>query len=83
LSGVLQRCAGVAFGAFTNTGQTQDPALGGSRSVDEVLREAAESAGVPAMCGVPVGHIDDQWSLPFGLEAELDADEKRVTVTAE
>jgi muramoyltetrapeptide carboxypeptidase len=82
LSGVLQRCAGIAFGSFTNTGQTQDSSLGGTRSVDEVLREAAELAGVPALCGIPVGHIDDQWSLPFGAEAELDADAKRLTVIA-
>ena len=27
-----------------------------------------------------VGHIDDQWSVPMGLEAELDADLKRLTV---
>jgi muramoyltetrapeptide carboxypeptidase len=82
LSGVLQRCAGIAFGSFTNTGQTQDSSLGGSRSVDEVLREAAELAGVPALCGIPIGHIDNQWSLPFGSEVELDADEKRLTVIA-
>jgi muramoyltetrapeptide carboxypeptidase len=79
LSGVLQRCAGIAFGSFTNTG-SQDSAIGGTRSVDEVLREAAEMAGVPALCGIPVGHIDDQWSVPFGAEAELDADAKRLTV---
>jgi muramoyltetrapeptide carboxypeptidase len=83
LSGALQKCAGLAFGSFTNTGQTQDPTLGGSRSVDEVLRETAEAAGVPAICGIPVGHIDNQWSIPFGLEAELDADAKRLTVIAE
>jgi muramoyltetrapeptide carboxypeptidase LdcA involved in peptidoglycan recycling len=31
---------------------------------------------------VPVGHIDDQWSLPMGTEAELDADQKTLTVIA-
>jgi muramoyltetrapeptide carboxypeptidase len=80
LSGDLQRCAGIAFGAFTRTGETEDPSLGGTRSVDEVLREAAAIVGVPALCGVPVGHMDDQWSVPLGSEAELDADEKRLTV---
>lgn len=80
LSGDLQRCAGLAFGAFTRTGETEDATLGGTRSVDEVLREAATIVGVPALCGIPVGHIDDQWSVPLGSEAELDADEKRLTV---
>ena len=61
-------------------GQTEDKALGGDRSVNDVLREAAEIVGVPAICGIPVGHIADQWSVPLGAEAELDADQKRLIV---
>ena len=45
-----------------------------------MLEEAARAANVPAVCGVPVGHIDDQWSIPLGFEAELDADAGRLTV---
>jgi muramoyltetrapeptide carboxypeptidase len=80
LSGSLQRCAAIAYGSFTNTGQTEDTSLGGDRTVNEVLREAAEIAGVPAICGIPMGHVADQWSLPLGMEAELDADAKSITV---
>jgi muramoyltetrapeptide carboxypeptidase len=79
LSGALQSCAGLAFGAFTNTGE-RDAGLGGTRTLDAVLREAADIAGVPALAGIPMGHIDDQWSVPLGMEAELDADQKRLTV---
>lgn len=79
LSGHLQRCAGIAFGSFTNTGE-EDKSLGGSRPMSDVLLEAAEWAGVPAIMGVPVGHIDNQWSLPCGAHAELDADAKKLTV---
>jgi muramoyltetrapeptide carboxypeptidase len=38
-----------------------------------VLREAADIAGVPAIAGIPLGHIDDQWTIPLGAMAELDA----------
>ena len=79
LSGALQSCAGLAFGSFTNTGE-RDAGLGGSRSLDVVLREAADLAGVPALANIPMGHIDDQWSIPLGMEAELDADAKTLTV---
>jgi muramoyltetrapeptide carboxypeptidase len=79
LSGALQRCAGIAFGSFTNTGE-KDDGLGGTRSLAAVIEEAARAAGVPSVCDVPVGHIDDQWSIPIGMEAELDADAKRLTV---
>lgn len=80
LSGSLQKCAGIVFGAFTNAGETKDKSLGGSRTVAEVIEEAAEAAGVPSFCGAPVGHIDDQWSLPLGMDAELDAGRHRLTV---
>jgi len=79
LSGALQRCAGIAFGSFTNTGE-KDATLGGTRALGAVLEEAARAANVPSVTGVPVGHIDEQWSIPFGLEAELDADARRLTV---
>lgn len=82
LSGDLQRCAAIVFGSFTNTGETDDKSLGGKRTINEVLEEAAKAAGVPAICGAPIGHIDDQWSLPMGAMAELDADAKRLTVVA-
>jgi muramoyltetrapeptide carboxypeptidase len=81
LSGDLQRCAGIVFGSFSNTGETDDKSLGGRRTVSEVLEEAAKAAGVPAINGAPVGHIDDQWSLPMGAMADFDADAKRLTVT--
>lgn len=83
LSGDLQRCAGIAFGSFTNTGETNDASLGGDRTVGDVLREAATAAGVPTICGIPMGHIKDQWSVPLGAFAELDADNCRLTVTFE
>lgn len=80
LSGALQRCAGLAFGSFTNTGETNDKSLGGTRAMNDVLEEAAVQAGVPAISGIPLGHIDDQWSVPLGAAAELDADARRLTV---
>jgi muramoyltetrapeptide carboxypeptidase len=79
LSGSLQRCAGIAFGSFTNTGEIDDKRLGGDRTLNEVIREAAEAVGVPALCGIPIGHINDQWSVPVGADAELNADDKRLT----
>lgn len=78
LSGDLQKCAGIAFGQFTNP--AEDASLGGNRSMEAILAEAVGAAGVPAIAGIPVGHIDEQWSLPMGAEAELDADARRLTI---
>ncbi|NUO62381.1 MAG: LD-carboxypeptidase [Gemmatimonadaceae bacterium] len=70
LAGALSRIAGLVFGAFTDCPETSDD---GVRRLDEVLDEAAAAAGVPALANAPVGHIDEQWTLPLGLTATLDA----------
>lgn len=71
LSGALARIAGIAFGQFTDG---TDPREAVVRPLDDVLREAADVAGVPALAGIPLGHVDDQWTIPLGAHAELDAD---------
>ena len=70
LSGALGRVAGIVFGHFTDGTHDSDVT---SRRLDDVLREAAEIAGVPAIAGAPLGHIDHQWTIPLGAPAELDA----------
>jgi muramoyltetrapeptide carboxypeptidase len=68
--GVLGRLAGIAVGRFTelNRGMS-DGALG----FDEVLATYFLPLGIPVAYGFPVGHIDDQWTLPIGVRARLDA----------
>jgi muramoyltetrapeptide carboxypeptidase len=77
LSGALGKVAGIVFGQFT---EGTDPTDVTSRRLDDVLTEAAAVAGVPAIAGAPIGHIDDQWTLPVGRVAELDADARTVRV---
>jgi muramoyltetrapeptide carboxypeptidase len=77
LSGALASVAGIAFGHFT---EGSDPTDVTSRRLDEVLSEAAEFAGVPALAGIPMGHIEDQWTIPLGATAELDADARTLHV---
>jgi muramoyltetrapeptide carboxypeptidase len=77
LSGALARVAGIVFGHFT---EGTEPGDASSRELDEVLREAVDVAGVPAIAGAPIGHIDDQWTIPLGAEAQLDADARTLRV---
>ena len=78
LSGALARVAGIAFGCFTDGTEPGDT---DSLALDDVLRDAARIAGVPAVAGIPLGHIDDQWTIPLGAMAELDADGLALHVT--
>lgn len=71
LAGALDRLAAVAVGRFTELDRrTADGALG----FDEVLATYFEPLGIPVAYGFPIGHIDDQWTLPLGVRARLDAD---------
>jgi muramoyltetrapeptide carboxypeptidase len=70
-AGALARLAGAAIGRFTDLERRgADGALG----FDEVLDTYLGPLGIPVAYGFPVGHIDDQWTLPLGVRARLDAD---------
>jgi muramoyltetrapeptide carboxypeptidase len=69
--GALDRLAGVAIGRFT---QLQRHMSDGAFGFDEVLATYLEPLGIPVAAGFPIGHIDDQWTLPIGVRARLDAE---------
>ena len=70
LAGVLGRVAGIAVGQVTET-----PGEGeGIPAAVDVLRDRLGGLGVPVAIGFPFGHVDDNWTLPLGVRARLDAD---------
>ncbi|AHG91906.1 peptidase U61 LD-carboxypeptidase A [Gemmatirosa kalamazoonensis] len=78
LADALTGCRALVFGHCTDCA---DAAGGdGRHSLADLVGEAAELLGVPAVVGVPVGHITDQWTLPLGARAELDADARTLHV---
>lgn len=77
LGGAFRGVRGVVFGAFTNCPEASDD---GSRSLDDLIAELAAELRVPCIAGAPVGHIDDQWTLPLGAHAELDADARALHI---
>jgi muramoyltetrapeptide carboxypeptidase len=71
LAGVLSRVAGVVFGRCTDC----KPGDGyGALTLDEVLADHVKTLRVPAFRGAMIGHIDKQFTIPVGGEAEIDAD---------
>jgi muramoyltetrapeptide carboxypeptidase len=71
LAGVLDAVRGVVFGTCTGCG----PGEGyGSLTLEEVLADHVVPLGVPAYAGAVIGHLDRQFTVPIGVEAELDAD---------
>lgn len=71
LAGALDGVRALAVGQFTDV--PAEPA-GETRPLDDVLAELADELRVPCLAGLPVGHVDEQWTLPLGAPAALDAD---------
>ena len=70
MAGALEGVRGFAFGRFSDI-----PDDGTEDEVAEVLRNVADSFGVPAVLNFPIGHIEHNWTVPMGAPASLDADE--------
>jgi muramoyltetrapeptide carboxypeptidase len=71
LSGALDGVGGIAVGAFSESPDADRPDL---PSTIDVIRERLEPLGVPIATAFPFGHVDDNWTLPEGVPARLDAD---------
>lgn len=71
LAGALDGIAGVALGAFSECPDDGDAAL---PSTLELLRDRLADLGAPVAVGFPFGHVDENWTLPLGVRARLDAD---------
>jgi muramoyltetrapeptide carboxypeptidase len=71
LAGTFAGCRAIVFGQCTDCPEASDD---GCRTLDDVVSEVADVLRVPALTGVPVGHVADQWALPLGAEAEVDVE---------
>lgn len=73
----LQQLSGVIVGRFTEMDRgTGEGALG----FDQVLAHYLLPLKIPVAYGFPIGHIDDQWTVPVGVRARLDADTGEVEI---
>ncbi|MDN3596499.1 S66 peptidase family protein [Zunongwangia endophytica] len=72
LGGVLDQIKGFVFGKCTEC----DPGGSGygSLTLEEVLDHYIKPLDIPAFSGAMIGHIDDNSTIPNGIEAEINAD---------
>jgi muramoyltetrapeptide carboxypeptidase len=82
LAGALARCAGIVFGQFTEIPIDAPEESLGARTLADVLSETAATVGVPCITGAPIGHVADQWTIPLGADAVLDADARTLHVSS-
>jgi len=77
LNGSIQKAKGLALGTFTDCEfEAKDPDFPDSLSLKEVVIDRLGDLGIPLVLGLPFGHIADNAIMPYGITAELDADEQ-------
>lgn len=81
MSGKLQKAKGIALGVFKGCDlKPDDPGYDQSLSLKMVLKDLFEKLNIPVLYGLPIGHINDNATLPFGIDAELDVEKGRLTI---
>ena len=71
----LRQLAGIALGIFEDC----NPKDSNSQSLTGVLKDRLGDLGIPVIYGLSFGHIRDQFTLPVGIEAELDTENAAIT----
>ena len=77
LAGILGRLSGFVFGKCSNCGPGKTY---GSLTLEEVLDDHIKPLGIPAWYGSMIGHIEDKFTIPLGIDSEIDADTGRITL---
>ena len=78
LAGILGRIRGFVFGRCTTC--DPDPDSYGSLTLEEILEDHVKPLGIPAFEGAAIGHVPRQYTVPIGIEAELDAERGTLTL---
>ncbi len=67
-AGTFKGVRGIVFGPLKDTHDEPEVIKG-------LLKELLTDLEIPILFGYPSGHIEDSWTIPFGLPVKLDADQ--------
>ena len=71
LAGILDELSGFVFGKCSSCDSGESY---GSLTLEEVLDDHIKPLGIPAWFGSMIGHIGDKFTIPLGINAEIDGD---------
>lgn len=77
LAGILGRLRGFVFGTCSECAPGEGYA---SLTIEEIFADHIRPLGIPAWRGAMIGHDTPQWTLPVGLEVEIDASAGSITL---
>jgi len=70
LNGILDKINGFIVGRCTDCKAGSDPSL----TLEQVFDDHIKPLGIPAYSGGMIGHIDEIFTIPMGIKAEMNAD---------
>jgi muramoyltetrapeptide carboxypeptidase len=77
LAGILGQARGIVWGTCDGC----SPGEGfGSLTIPDVLDDHVKPLGVPAYSGAMIGHVGRQFTLPLGVQVEIDAEAGTITM---
>jgi muramoyltetrapeptide carboxypeptidase len=79
LAGVLEKIRGFIFGTCAECGPGEGFA---SLTLEEIFADHIKPLGVPAWSGAMIGHQMQQWTVPVGVDVEIDATRGTITMQA-
>ena len=80
LAGKLTSCKGIIVGYIKNLDVKKHFYPGPSYTVRQVIENRIKSLGIPAILGAEFGHLENTLTIPIGIMAELDADNKKISL---
>ncbi|WP_016952233.1 LD-carboxypeptidase [Anabaena sp. PCC 7108] len=69
-AGILQQINGFIFAQCTNCQLGDEPSF----TLMQILKQHIQPLGIPAWYGSMIGHIQDKFTVPMGVEVEIDAE---------
>jgi muramoyltetrapeptide carboxypeptidase len=73
LAGLFDGVVAVALGEFISTSAREPRDEEGGVRLAEVFADLLRPLRVPVALGLPFGHGEENWTLPLGVTARLDA----------
>ncbi len=73
-AGKFDKSSALMLGVFKDSKPEEEKSgIGSSFSLKEVLFERLSNLKIPIVYGMSFGHINDKFTIPFGIEAEIDS----------
>ena len=77
-TGELQKASGIVFGILRACEKSEKSKAPNSFTLKEVIEERIKPLNIPAVYGLSFGHLSNNFTIPIGIMAKLDANKMTI-----